>query len=267
MNVVLDQDFGMVHRVPEKKIPLAEPIFGPTVQGEGLVVGQRTLFIRLGLCDYKCKMCDSMHAVDPKYVSEHAEWLSQTEIATRAIDLANKTNTGWITLSGGNPAIHNLMELVTILKENGMGISVETQGTMAPPWLAMCDYLTVSPKSHGMGEKFETDKFTAFYHKFKAHPGLSIKIVVFSAIDLEFASAIAEMCPREVNTDRFYLSLGNPHPPKLDDPLNLNSINRMAESIGRYTLMLDEIKNYPALKTARFLPQLHSWIWGNERGR
>lgn len=40
------------------KIPVLE-IFGPTIQGEGMVVGQKTMFIRTAGCDYSCAWCDS----------------------------------------------------------------------------------------------------------------------------------------------------------------------------------------------------------------
>ena len=33
------------------KIPVIE-IFGPTIQGEGMVVGQKTMFVRTAGCDY-----------------------------------------------------------------------------------------------------------------------------------------------------------------------------------------------------------------------
>ena len=37
-------------RGPEK-MPIME-VFGPTIQGEGMVIGQKTIFIRTGGCDY-----------------------------------------------------------------------------------------------------------------------------------------------------------------------------------------------------------------------
>ena len=33
------------------KVPVIE-IFGPTIQGEGMVVGQKTMFVRTAGCDY-----------------------------------------------------------------------------------------------------------------------------------------------------------------------------------------------------------------------
>ncbi|PGD66807.1 7-carboxy-7-deazaguanine synthase QueE, partial [Bacillus toyonensis] len=35
------------------KIPVLE-IFGPTIQGEGMVIGQKTMLIRTAGCDYSC---------------------------------------------------------------------------------------------------------------------------------------------------------------------------------------------------------------------
>ena len=40
------------------KIPVME-IFGPTIQGEGMVIGQKTMFVRTAGCDYSCAWCDS----------------------------------------------------------------------------------------------------------------------------------------------------------------------------------------------------------------
>ncbi len=45
------------------KIPVLE-IFGPTIQGEGMVVGQKTMFIRTAGCDYSCAWCDSAFTWD-----------------------------------------------------------------------------------------------------------------------------------------------------------------------------------------------------------
>lgn len=36
---------------------LVTEMFGPTIQGEGALIGQQTFFIRFAGCDYRCKMC------------------------------------------------------------------------------------------------------------------------------------------------------------------------------------------------------------------
>jgi len=45
------------------KLPVLE-IFGPTIQGEGMVVGRKTMFVRTAGCDYRCSWCDSAFTWD-----------------------------------------------------------------------------------------------------------------------------------------------------------------------------------------------------------
>jgi 7-carboxy-7-deazaguanine synthase len=264
---VLDVDTGEAVGKKEKvrKFPVME-VFGPTVQGEGLTIGQRTLFVRFGLCDYKCVMCDSMHAVDPKSVSENARWMEATDIVDEVTGLLVENNCNWVCLSGGNPAIHDLSTLVTILKLDKVGIAVETQGTKCPDWLLSCDYITVSPKGPGMGEIFDPEAFTAFMSKVYRHPGLSLKIVVFDARDFEFASMIAEMPIGQqlIDSDRFYLSVGNPNPPPLTGTVAKLNVR---DGIARYLSLVEDVKEYSNLKSTRMLPQLHTFLWGNDKGR
>ncbi|RWD90497.1 MAG: 7-carboxy-7-deazaguanine synthase QueE, partial [Mesorhizobium sp.] len=42
-------------------------IFGPTVQGEGPLIGRPTVFVRTGGCDYRCRWCDTLYAVLPEF--------------------------------------------------------------------------------------------------------------------------------------------------------------------------------------------------------
>jgi 7-carboxy-7-deazaguanine synthase len=249
-----------------KRLPVME-LFGPTIQGEGTLAGTQTMFIRFGLCDYKCTMCDSIHAINPQYVNAHAMRLTIDEI----LNETSRTSTvEWFTISGGNPAIHDLTELVLGLKRQGYKVAVETQGTKSPSWLHLVDGLTVSPKSPGMGEAFEAEVFHDFMARFGQHPQLCIKVPVFSAQDLEFAVGIQEI----VNTynkrdDIFYLSLGNPYPPPLPglEKQNDTGFDLVQTLIGNYKVMLQEIQQDLRLRNWRFLPQLHVWLWGNEKGR
>ena len=45
------------------KIPVLE-VFGPTIQGEGRVIGRKTMFVRTAGCDYRCSWCDSAFTWD-----------------------------------------------------------------------------------------------------------------------------------------------------------------------------------------------------------
>jgi 7-carboxy-7-deazaguanine synthase len=264
----------------DKKIPLME-VFGPTVQGEGSVIGQQTYFLRFGLCDYKCVMCDSMHAVDPQQVKANAQWLTQRQIFEALYEFRSKQqhSTPWVTFSGGNPAIYDLQQLVDLLKNDGWKIAVETQGTVYHRWLLDCDVITVSPKTPGMGEKLELDKLDLFLGQFaiagRYRDRLAIKMVVFDQIDLEAASMVFERYVRDaygISASQFYLSLGNPYPPGTRDArasgvcLECGTPDLVQELVYRYEQLLPDIMQHPTLCRVKFLPQWHVLLWGNKQG-
>lgn len=236
----------------DKKLPVME-IFGPTVQGEGVMCGKLTYFIRFGLCDYKCKMCDSMHAVDPKQVKAGAMWMTQKEIASYLLDAMDHIE--WVTFSGGNPCIHDLTELVLLLRAAGKKIAVETQGTLLPEWLMAVDQVTVSPKSPGMGVEFEEDKFAKFVAIFGFR--MCVKVVVFNASDLEFAASIRDVMGYHSDWP-LYLSQGNPF---LDPETDIN--HQRIELMNNYSILVEEVSQDKRLGNIVLLPQLHVLTWGN----
>lgn len=251
----------------DKKIPLVE-LFGPTIQGEGAVIGQQTYFLRFGLCDYKCTMCDSMNAVDPKQVKANARFLTQDEIMEALMCHWKPGTTRWITFSGGNPCIHDLSTLVSSLKAEGFKIAVETQGTFAPEWLSQCDIITCSPKGPGMGEKTDLVVLDEFlnqaYQRFAF--GSNIKVVVFDQRDLEFAKGLHERYTRY--NFPFYLSLGNPYPPgSTDESFLRDHKDHMAILVARYKRLFEDIQQDSVLSQMRFLPQWHAFVWGNAKGK
>jgi len=256
----------------EKKIPLME-IFGPTIQGEGAVIGQQTYFIRFGLCDYKCTMCDSMFAVDPRSVMANGERLVQKEIADKFIDFHKPGSTRWITFSGGNPCIHNLTKLVGILGYHQFKIAVETQGTMCPDWLSLCNVVTISPKGPGMGEKLELDKLDNFIARCnvwafeRPYFSYNIKVVVFDQRDLEVAASIYDRYMQVMGSGQFYLSLGNPFPPGQPGSDTYPLSQHRATLVGNYLRLFEDIQNNPLLSQMKFLPQWHVFLWGNQKGK
>ena len=250
----------------DKKIPLVE-MFGPTIQGEGAVIGQQTYFMRFGLCDYKCTMCDSMNAVNPQQVKANAQWLTQDEIIQKFLEFHKPDSTRWITLSGGNPCIHDLSAVVHGLQANGFRFAVETQGTKAPSWLSMVNIITVSPKGPGMGENIDLAECDAFVrYTMSANPeAVNFKIVLFDQRDLEFAKLIYE---RYGHTGApFYLSLGNPYPPGFHNNLPGNHEEHMRALVEQYKILFEDIQTDLILSNMRFLPQWHVFVWGNEKGK
>lgn len=238
------------------KIPVIE-MFGPTIQGEGNMCGRQTMFLRTGLCDYKCKMCDSMHAVDPLQVKKNATYMSIEDIAQQMIEMAE--HTPWITLSGGNPAMWDLSFAIERWHAEGYKVAVETQGTRWQNWINMCDCITVSPKPPGMGEITKWEVLQQFMEKLSDKANICLKVPVFDEKDLEFTKVLWS---RYQDLD-LYLSLGNSWLPG-DDISGTDHVNSL---LLRYRELADILYKDPILSNAIFLPQLHVLIYSNEMGR
>src|SRR5947209_7598941 len=84
-------------------IPVVE-VFGPTIQGEGPVAGRPTVFVRTGGCDYRCSWCDSLHAVLPAH---RKQWIKMDWRQVLQAIQAKSPPPMMVTLSGGNPAMHD----------------------------------------------------------------------------------------------------------------------------------------------------------------
>ncbi len=249
-------------------IPVVE-LFGPTIQGEGVVIGYQTCFVRTAGCDYQCEKCDSLHAVLPELFKGKT-----TNYKGKALcrELAKKMgHCEWVTLSGGNPC---MWDFSAVVDDPRWKVALETQGTIWQDWIPNCDVITVSPKGPGMGEKFEPDKFGVFVTNLtneagQLHKGFYIKIVYFDQRDLELCVEIMERWP--ILRDHMYLSVGNPLPPLPlkdgeTDPNEPDISTYRNMLLDRYRQGIDVVLSDRRLKSVKFLPQLHTLVWANKKG-
>lgn len=200
-------------------IPIAE-IFGPTLQGEGALAGRPTYFLRVGGCDYACVWCDSDHAVVPEKVRD-LERLTQAQITGRLFAWVDKhPGPNWLTISGGNPALYDLGEVVErwhwVMQDRDGKVAVETQGSRWQNWLYEVDLLTISPKPPSSEMPRGSDSWAPsreMLSKFMAKLGnadlggskrVCLKVVVFDEADYEFARKVH----RDYPLVPFYLSTG-----------------------------------------------------------
>jgi 7-carboxy-7-deazaguanine synthase len=230
-------------------------IFGPTIQGEGALIGKPTVFVRAGGCDYRCKWCDSLHAVDSAYRHEW-EVLDAETIWRRVEELSGGVPLT-VSLSGGNPAIQDFGPLISIGRAHGYDFAMETQGSIAQSWFAELSMLILSPKPPSSGETPDLNRVAECAAA--AGEGRAVlKIVIFDEADYLWAKAAAARLPDLP----LYLQPGNhtPPPPDQDDAeIDINGImDRMEWLISR---TLDDRWFRPYI-----LPQLHVLIWGNKRG-
>jgi 7-carboxy-7-deazaguanine synthase len=240
-----------------KRVPVLE-IFGPTIQGEGMVIGQKTMFVRTAGCDYSCNWCDSAFTWDGS-AKDDIRQMTAEEIWSKLIELGDD-RFSHVTISGGNPALlANLSELIGLLKEKGKKIAIETQGSKYQEWLNEIDDLTISPKppSSGMNTDFEKlDQIIDILRNTNPKQALSLKVVVFDSSDFQYAKNVHLRYP----SIPFYLQVGN-------EDIHEAETNKLVQTLlEKYETLIDQVIEDKELNNVRVLPQLHALVWGNKRG-
>ncbi|MDE3839038.1 7-carboxy-7-deazaguanine synthase QueE [Bacillus methanolicus] len=239
------------------KIPVME-IFGPTIQGEGMVIGQKTMFVRTAGCDYSCSWCDSSFTWD----GTGKDLVRQMEAEEIWSELKKLGGDGFsfVTISGGNPALlKNLRSLIQLLKENNIKICLETQGSKWQDWFFYIDELTLSPKppSSNMVTDFDVlDMIIKNLDRKNSSQNISLKIVVFDDQDYEYAKKVHQRYP-DVS---FFLQVGN------EDITSTENQKLVSYLLGKYEWLINKVMMDSDLKNVKVLPQLHTYVWGNKRG-
>lgn len=227
-------------------------IFGPTIQGEGVLIGEPTVFVRAGGCDYRCSWCDSMHAVDSAYrdqwapMSAEAIWAEVTRLS------GGRPLT--VSISGGNPAIQDFGPLIALGRAEGYRFALETQGSIARDWFGALDVLVLSPKPPSSGETPDRSALADCVAAGQGAGQVVLKIVVFDRRDYDWVRAVAEEWPDLP----LYLQPGNPDV----DPDSPVAAQDVADRLRWLVDMVTEDRWF----RPRVLPQLHVLLWGNLRG-
>ncbi len=146
-----------------KNLPVMESFY--TLQGEGFHSGRAAYFIRFSGCDVGCVWCD----VKESWETQPEQVKSIDEIVNWVVTYPSK----FVVLTGGEPAMYNLNELVEKLKENKMYVAIETSGVY--PLNGSVDWYTFSPK------KFKKPCDEAYE---KAN---ELKVIIYNKSDFKWA--------------------------------------------------------------------------------
>lgn len=111
-----------------------------SLQGEGLLTGTPSIFVRTSGCNLRCWFCDT----------PFASWQPSGRHLTvnDIVDACTAETPRHIVLTGGEPMIHRrLPDLCRQLKQEGYHLTIETAGTL---WADLpCDLMSISPKLSG----------------------------------------------------------------------------------------------------------------------
>ncbi len=136
--------------------------FFETIQGEGQYTGTASIFIRLQGCPVGCSWCDTKHTWsndDDKNISmtevinkgdETESWAPSTAEQLMVFIREQKYRAKHVVITGGEPAMYDLVPLCNELHNNGYSTQIETSGTFEIK-VPIQTWVTVSPKIYMAG--------------------------------------------------------------------------------------------------------------------
>ncbi len=219
-----------------------------SLQGEGMLVGTPSVFVRLAGCPFRCRWCDTKYGWD--YAA--GEELDPDQIVERVSQWPCR----FVVLTGGEPLIGpdrsvrpGLAELSHRLKDLGKHITIETAGTLFVPDLT-CDLMSISPKLANSASRVgthQTDRLDLETIRLLIHAyPYQLKFVVESPADVpEVRQVLGQL--GELETARIMLM---PQAPTREELLNKSCA--IAEACRQAGL--------------RFGQRLHILLWDRQRG-
>lgn len=128
----------------------------PSIQGEGLVIGCKQLFIRFCGCNLKCKYCDT------DFKSEGGISYLPENLVNRIVSNYDLATFHSISLTGGEPLLHAefLKEFLILLKKKfDVKIYLETNATLADELALIKDYVDIVAADIKLNSSSGTDTF------------------------------------------------------------------------------------------------------------
>jgi 7-carboxy-7-deazaguanine synthase len=220
-----------------------------SIQGEGLLAGTPSVFVRVSGCNLRCRWCDT----------EYASWQPEGESRT-VPDIVREVcqyDCRYVVITGGEPFLYaELADLCQSLHATGRHITIETAGTIYRE--VACDLLSLSPKlSNSTPWQREAGRYALQHERLRIQPEVlrrflthypeyQLKFVVEEPGDLQEVQALLEQLP-PVPRERVLLMPQGVTPEELRER-------------GRWLVEACKTHGY------RYCPRLHIELFGNRRG-
>ncbi len=215
-----------------------------SVQGEGVLVGVPSVFVRTSGCNLRCVWCDT----------PYTSWAPEGERIDVAgiVERVRAYPARHVVVTGGEPMLFDeTVELTRALKELGLHITIETAGTVYLP--VVCDLMSISPK---LANSTPDGNWAGKHERTRYQPD------VLRRLNDEYGCQF-----------KFVIS----------DPADMDEVKRMIGEVGvadASVVLMPEGTNRDTVSERgrwlteiclregfRYSPRLHVDLWGTERGR
>jgi organic radical activating enzyme len=227
-----------------------------SIQGEGPYVGVRQIFLRLPRCNLACPYCDTPVGDSSQLLMELVPGSRSFQYLDNPLDFQKLLNLLMrfnfqkhhsLSVTGGEPLLWNkeLAEFIPLVKEQGLKIYLETNGTLPDRLdllLPLLDFISMDIKLPFQGHVFWNEHYQ-FLSKSNKVKEVFIKIVLH--IDSRFS---------DLRTARKLIEEVNP-----DIPTILQPVTATRGIVPPKPRQMLEWQDYfmESLKNVRIIPQTH----------
>lgn len=218
-----------------------------SVQGEGILVGTPSVFVRTSGCNLRCVWCDT----------PYTSWAPEGEERPLAaiLDEVRQYPASHVVVTGGEPMIApEIVELTERLRSAGLHITIETAGTVYHP--VACDLMSISPKlANSTPQEREGGRWAAQHDRLRIQPAVLKRLVAEYDYQLKFVVTRPE--------DLAEIHAVMEQAGAARDKVVLMPEGCDAATLRERSLWLVEIAKREGM---RFSPRLHVDLYGNRRG-
>ena len=217
-------------------------------QGEGLLTGTPSIFVRTSGCNLRCKFCDT------PYTSWEPEGkpVDAVEIVQQCLRLSPRH----VVITGGEPMLpRDIVFLTELLKDEGYHISIETAGTRYRA--VQCDLMSVSPKlSNSQPSISRAGEWAERHRTTRINPPVLTRLINEYPYQLKFVVASPNDLPEILNLLESHGLPANERVLLMPEGVDNTQLAQRAEWLAPLA----------AEHGFRFCPRKHIEWYGNRRG-
>ncbi|MEO8096184.1 MAG: 7-carboxy-7-deazaguanine synthase QueE [Acidobacteriota bacterium] len=218
-----------------------------SIQGEGILTGVPSVFVRTSGCNLRCTWCDTPYT---SWAPEGVDMSNDT-----IVEEAAKYPAKHVVVTGGEPMLFApVVELTQALKARGLHITIETAGTVYQP--VSCDLMSISPKlANSTPTEREGGRWAEKHDQLRHQPVVLERLMKEFEYQLKFVVAAAD----DLDEIRKVLDATRADRARVV----LMPEGTRPEVIRERGLWLAEICKREGF---RYSPRLHVDLWGDRRG-
>ncbi len=209
------------------------------LQGEGMLNGVPSIFVRTAGCNLRCAWCDTPYAL-------RAEDGVAMDLETIMARVRQWPSARHCVLTGGEPMLApELPALAALLREARLHITIETNATLPPGGIA-CDLASLSPKLRNAGPAVPPIDIACLRSWMEGYD-YQLKLVCVGAGDLPEITALLGQLGGEVRRERVLL---------MPEGRTRAGLEKQRDEVARLCLE----------QGFRYSPRLHIDLYGDRRG-